>query len=255
MGKDIKKEATKKAEEVKDKTEKKVEEVKEKVEDTAKDIKDKTKEKAEEIKDKTEKKAEEIKEDAKKVVEDTKEKAKDTVEDIKNDKKKQKKLILFGVVAVVIIALICIIAYMTSPRAKINAFLDLAQNKPEQAQLKYTPDRKYIEETLKLINSKSKTKIKKIEKVNKDKYKVKVDIKTVDTGKLFQKVAEKLKDDKNYKEDEKNLSLKEKQKNNEIKMKYLKELVKEVDTKTEEKEFTFFKELDGNWAVEGFFEN
>lgn len=228
----------------------KAEEIKKEAKETMEEIKKETKEKTQETKDKIEKtkeKAAEKLEDAKNNVEEKIDEVKENAQKAIKDPKNQKKMILFGGILLVIIILICIIAYLCSPRAKINSFIKLYTKDPKMAMEKYEPYKKYNEERSEVVRSNIKNKIKKIEKVNKNKYKVIVEQKAPDYMEVSKKLQEKLKDDKGYKEnsdDEEVIA-----KNNKIELKYFKEIMSKADRKTSNTEFVFFQEEDGHWAV------
>lgn len=224
------------------------------VKEKAEELKKEAKEKVEEVKKETKEKIEETKEKAAEKVEDAKNNVEEKIDEIKENTQKaiknpenQKKMILFGGILLVVIILICIIAYLCSPRAKINSFIKLYTKDPKMAMEKYEPYKKYNEERSEVVRANINNKIKKIEKVNKNKYKVTVEQKAPDYMEVSKKLQEKLKDDKGYKknsDDEEVIA-----KNHKIELKYFKEIMSKADRKSSDTEFIFFQEEDGHWAV------
>lgn len=237
--------------ELKEKAEKAAEKVEKKVE--------KTKEKVEETKDKVEAKAEKVKDDVKSDVEYAKKEAKDLKDNVEEKfveakgyvKKNNKRVMILTIIVVSVLLIACImIAVSKSPKGKINKMFDTFKNDPYEFSMKYEPNRKYRKQRHEVLNSRTKFKIKKIEKVNKDKYKVDYTVKSVSQGEVSRNAYKKAREDKEYKANTNDSE--DIRKNQKILLEKLEEEVKKADINSEDKSLTFLKDTDGNWTVEEF---
>lgn len=237
--KEIKEKAQKKVEEVKnkaedlkDKAEKKTEKVKEKAEEKVEEIK----EKAEEIKDKTEEKAEDIKEDAQK-----------SVKQLKGKIKENKTMVILTSVLVVAVILISTVCYLRGHRAAAKKYLDLYINNPYKAEEMFRENKKFSDKKEKILNKKSKYKIKNIRNKGRNKYEVEAEITYVDFEDLNKRLEKELKNNKNYKQDASNKD--ELENNNKIELEALNKIIDETDLKNTLKKFIIFKDAESNWAI------
>lgn len=238
-GKEIKEKAQKevkevknKAEDIKDKAEKKTEKIKEKAEETTKELKDKAEDKVEEIKEKTE----EVKENAQKSAKKLKEKIKEN-----------KTIVILISVLVVAVILISTICYLRGHRAAAKNYLGLYINNPYKAEEMFRENKKFSDKKEKLLNKKSKYKIKNIRNKGKDKYEVEAEITYVDFEDLNKRLEKELKNNKEYKPDASNKD--EIKNNNKIELETLNKIIDETDLKNTVKKFTIFKDAESNWAI------
>lgn len=220
---------------------------------------EKLEKKAEDTKEKIEKKAEEVKENVKDDVKDVKKEAKDLKENVEEKfddakdfvKKNDKKIITVSIIAAVVLLVLCIIiAIAKSPKAKVDKMFETLKRDKTEFTLKYEPNRAYKKEQSKILNSRTKYKIKKIEQVNKDKYKVEYTRRDIDKMKVLGESFRKAEEDKKYK---KNATDNEDiKRNQEIILNILKKEVKKADINSHDDDLTFLKDTDGNWTVEEF---
>lgn len=226
------KEAKNKAEDLKDKAEKKTKELKNNVEDKVEEIKEKT----EDLKDKAEEKTEKVKDNVQKSAKEVKEKI-----------KKNKTMVILISVLVIALILILTICYLKGHRAAAKNYLDLYINDPYKAEEMFRENKKFSDKKEKLLNKKSKYKIKNIRNKGKDKYEVEAEITYVDFEDLNKRLEKELKNNKEYKPDASNKD--EIKNNNKIELETLNKIIDETDLKNTVKKFTIFKDAESNWAI------
>lgn len=237
------KEAKNKAEDLKEKAEKKTEKIKEKAEKTTKELKNNVEDKVEEIKEKTE--------DFKDKAEEKTEKAKDNVQksakQAKEKIKENKTIVILISVLIIALILILTICYLKGHRAAAKNYLDLYINDPYKAEEMFRENKKFSDKKEKLLNKKSKYKIKNIRNKGKDKYEVEAEITYVDFEDLNKRLEKELKNNKDYKLDTSNKD--EIKNNNKIELETLNKIIDETDLKNTIKKFTIFKDAESNWAI------
>lgn len=226
------KEAKNKAEDLKDKAEKTTKEIKNNVEDKVEEIKEKT----EDFKDKAEEKTEKVKDNAQKSAKQVKEKIKEN-----------KTMVILISVLIIALILILTICYLKGHRAAAKNYLDLYINDPYKAEEMFRENKKFSDKKEKLLNKKSKYKIKNIRNKGKDKYEVEAEVTYVDFEDLNKRLEKELKNNKDYKPDASNKD--EIKNNNKMELEALNKIIDETDLKNTIKKFTIFKDAESNWAI------